>query len=143
VSEKEYKRLQAEAGLAEFDAMLEQGPNYVWAAVVGGVIGALVGSFAIKRREPAERHALKYAAVGASINMLLSYGVVATGKKVSDYAHKHPQLGFPAPMTPVVTSGELAGAPRHLYRARHSFEPQDQQDQQQQQQPQHHHHHHR
>lgn len=130
------ERRSAEAGLAEFDAMLAQGPNYVSAAVVGGVIGALVGSFAIKRREPAERHALKYAAVGAGINMLISYGLVAGAKKVSSYAHKHPELGFPAPMTPVVTSGEFTGAPRHLYRARHSSELQDQ-DQRR------HHHHHR
>jgi len=49
----------------------------------------------------------------------------------------------PAPMTPVVTSGEFAGAPRHLYRARHSFEPQDQQDQQQYHHSHHQQHHHR
>jgi hypothetical protein len=51
----------------------------------------------------------------------------------------HNRHRVPAPMTPVVTSGEFTGAPRQLYRARHPFD----QDQQQQQQPQHHHHHHR
>jgi hypothetical protein len=51
----------------------------------------------------------------------------------------HSRHRAPAPMTPVVTSGEFAGEARRLYRARHPFEPQSQQDQQQ---SYHHHHHH-
>lgn len=53
----------------------------------------------------------------------------------------HPRHRVPAPMTPVVTSGEFTGAPRHLYRARHPFELQNQQDQQQYHHPHHQHHH--
>jgi hypothetical protein len=123
VSEREYNRLQAEAGLAEFDALLERQSNYASAALLGGLAGAIVGSFVVKRREPAERHALKYAAIGAGVNMLLSYGLVKLGRHMSEYAHTHPgykELVFSAPMTPVVTSGEFTGAPRHLYHANHA-----------------------
>lgn len=131
--------------LADFDAVLAEGPQYGSSAIWGAVIGAAAGFWTIKRREP--RKMLKYAACGAVINMGLSYVLVALGKKGSAYAHEHPEVLVQPPPSPVVTKGAFAGAPRALYRARHQFESQQGQDQgqdQDQQDPnqQHHHHHH-
>jgi hypothetical protein len=128
-----------EEQLADLDAILAQGPDYTSSAIFGALVGAAAGFWAIKRRGPEERHVLKFALYGAGINMAVAYGIGKLGRKVSSYAHEHPELLIQPPTSPVVTKGAFTGAPRALYRARHPF---DQQDQEQPPRSHHHHHHH-
>jgi hypothetical protein len=106
---------KGQSELAELDKVINEGPltMVVGAALHGATIGALVEAFT---SSTGRHRMLKYSAIGAGIGLAF-YGFT---KWVTVAGHQlYPS---PAPLTPVVTKGAFAGAPRPLYHTADAFQ---------------------
>lgn len=101
--------------LAELDKIVNEGPltMVVGAALHGATVGALVEAFT---SHSGRHRMLKYSAIGAGVGLAL-YGFTKLMTRVG-----HELYSSPAPLTPVVTRGEFAGAPRPLYHTADAFQ---------------------
>ncbi len=105
--------------LAALDTWLEVGPHYGRNAVGGAIVGGVVGLIVARKSTKKGQTSLKYAAAGAGATLLGSFLFFQVGKwaakKEHDVLASAAVAEKPTPITPVVTKGHFAGAPRALY----------------------------
>jgi hypothetical protein len=108
--------MRADSELAELDKYVHEGPLplVIGAALKGATLGAFVEAFT---SHSGRHRMLKYSAIGAGVGL----GLYALTKWFVSYGHEHGYDSAPAPLTPVVTKGEFAGAPRPLYHTADAF----------------------